>query len=180
MAARHRLVSAGFVCVFVLVACSDGSSDSGRKPERVPIPQVSLPNGSPLALGTDAWTKMWRTTPGTARTRCVEVRNRTDVRSGDFVVGNFVSFARYWDGTYEQSKLYYIPLHPDDMSPLEVTATRLETEPPLTVPLRFDWAPSWTAFGAPFYVSGTVLPERGSRRLEAVAGRNRGCFEFQL
>jgi hypothetical protein len=180
MVARRRLVLASFACIFVFVACSDGSPHSGRQAERVPIPQVSLPNGSPLSLEKTAWRRMWRDTPGSPRNRCLDVKDRTDVRSGEFVVGNFASFARYWDGTYEQSKLYYIPLHPDAMAPLEVTATRLVTEPPLTVPLRFDWAPSWTAFGAPFYVSGTVLPERGHWRLEAVAGRNRGCFELQL
>jgi hypothetical protein len=166
------------VCLLSFVGCTDGSSDSTGQPAKVPIPQVSLP--SSLSFDKAAWRRMWRETPGTARDRCLEVRDRTDVRSGEFVVGNFVSFRRYWDGTYEQSKLYYIPLHPDDMAPLEVSATRLETQPPLTVPLRFNWAPSWTAFGAPFYVSGTVLPERGHWRLEAVAGRNRGCFELQL
>jgi hypothetical protein len=166
------------VCLLIVAGCTDGSSGSARKPAKVPIPQVSLPSNT--SLDKAAWRRMWRETPGTPRDRCLRVRDRTDVRSGEFVVGNFLSFRRSWDGTYEQSKLYYVPLHPDEMEPLEVSATRLGTEPPLTVPLRFNWAPSWTAFGAPFYVSGTVLPERGHWRLEAVAGRNRGCFELQL
>jgi hypothetical protein len=166
------------VGLLLFVGCTGSSSASTRAPAKVPVPQVSSPSNA--SLGKTAWQRMWRDTPGSQRHRCLDVKDRTDVRSGEFVVGNFVSFAHDWDGTYERSKLYYIPLHPDDMSPLEVTATRLEAEPPLRVPLRFNWAPSWTAFGAPFYVSGTVLPERGHWRLEAFAGRNRGCFELQL
>jgi len=168
------------VCVLVLVACSDGSSESGRKPERVPIPQVSLPNGSPLALDAAAWTRFWRTTPGTARNRCVDVGNRDAVRSGEFIVSPFTAFIQGWDGTEETSKLAYIPLHPDGRTSLDVTATRLGSEPQLTVNLHFGPPYSWTEDGMPFYVTGTVLPERGLWRLEPVAGRDRGCFEFRL
>ncbi len=166
------------VGLLIFIGCTDGSSDSIRKPAKVPIPHVSLP--SSVSFDKAAWRRMWREIPGTPRERCLDVRDRTDVRSGEFVVGNFVSFARDWDGTYEQSKLYYIPVHPDGHTPLDVTATRLGAEPPLVVSLQFSPPYSWTLDGIPFYVTGTVLPERGRWRLEAVAGRDRGCFEFQL
>jgi len=173
-----RRATAFALFLVIVVGCSGGSSDSTRKPLKVPIPQVSLP--STLSFDKAAWLKLWRETPGTPQQRCLDVGSRTDVRSGDFVVGNFVSFARYWDGTEEQSKLYYIPLHPSPPAPLEVRATRLNREPPLAVTLQFPQPFSWTLKGAPFYATGTVLPERGLWRLEPVAGENRGCFELQL
>jgi hypothetical protein len=167
------------LCLLALLSCTD-ESPGARKPERVPIPQVSLPNGSPLALDAAAWARLWRATPGTARTRCVDVGNRDAVRSGQFVVSPFTAFIQGWDGTEETSKLAYIPLHPDGRTSLDVTATRLGSEPQLTVSLHFGPPYSWTVDGMPFYVTGTVLPDRGRWRLEAVAGRDRGCFEFQL
>jgi hypothetical protein len=118
--------------------------------------------------------------PGTARRRCVDVRNRDAVRSGQFIVSPFQAFIQGWDGTEERSKLAYVPLYPANETPLDVTATRFDAQPPLVVTLRFEKIISWTADGVPFYVTGTVLPERGRWRLEAVAGRNRGCFELQL
>jgi hypothetical protein len=45
----------------VLVGCSDGSSKATPKPDRVPIPRVSLPPG--LSLDENAWVREWRTTP---------------------------------------------------------------------------------------------------------------------
>jgi hypothetical protein len=83
---RHAQTLVGALCLFALVACSSGSDDSGRTPERVPIPDVTLPQGQ--SFDKAAWLEMWREIPGT--------------------------------------------------------------------------------------------PERGLWRLEPVAGRNRGCFEFQL
>jgi hypothetical protein len=180
MTRRHRLVSAGVACVFVLVSCSDESSGTRRKPEQVPVPQVSLPNGGPLALDAVAWTKLWRTTPGTERTRCVDVGNRDAVRSGQFIVSPFNIFIERWDGTEQTSKLAYIPLHPDGRTSLDVTATRRGTEPPLVVTLHFGPPYSWTEDGMPFYATGTVLPDRGRWQLEAVAGRDRGCFDLDL
>lgn len=159
----------------VLVACSGGS---GKSAERVPIPRVSLPAGA--SFDKAAWVKMWREIPGAADERCIDVGRRTDVRSGGFVVGNFAAFREGWDGTEATSKLYYIPLHPDPPAPLVVTATRLGVEPPRVVTLEIGLSHAWTAFGAPFYPSGTVLPERGRWRLEPVAGQNRGCFELEL
>jgi hypothetical protein len=168
------------VGLLMFIGCTDGSSDSIRKPAKVPIPQVSLPNGTPLALDALAWTKSWRTTPGSTRTQCVHVANRNAVRSGQFIVSPFKAFIQDWDGTELTSKLAYIPLHPDGHTPLDVTATRLGTQPPHVVLLHFGPPYSWTTDGVPFYVTGTVLPERGRWRLEALAGRDRGCFEFQL
>jgi hypothetical protein len=80
------------VCVLMFIGCTDGSSDSIRKPAKVPIPQVSLPNGTPLALDARAWTKSWRTTPGSTRTQCVHVANRNAVKSGQFIVSPFTAF----------------------------------------------------------------------------------------
>jgi hypothetical protein len=177
MLSGSRSAIASALVLLVLASCS-GSSDTTPKAQRVAIPHMKRFPGAPFDKA--AWLKLWRETPGTPHRRCVDVGSRTDVRSGDFVVGNFVSFVRYWDGTEEQSKLYYIPLYPSPPAPLVVTATRLGAEPPLVVTLQFGPPYSWTLKGAPFYVTGTVLRERGRWRLEPVAGQNRGCFEFQL
>jgi hypothetical protein len=167
-----------FLCVVAIVACSDSGSKSAPKAERVPIPRVTLPAGASFDKG--AWINLWRDTPGSPKERCLDVGRRTDVRSGGFVAGNFVAFARDWDGTGATSKLYYIPSRPNPPAPLDVTATRRGTEPPLVVTLHFGAWFSWSRDGIPFYVTGTVLPQRGAWRLEAVAGQNRGCFELQL
>lgn len=166
------------LCLFAIVACSDGGSKSTAKAQHVPIPRVSLPAGA--KLDREAWIKLWRETPGAADERCLDVGGRTDVRSGGFVVGNFAAFREGWDGTEANSKLYYIPLHPSPPMPLEIAATQLSSAPPRAVTLQFGPPTAWTLDGIPFYVTGTVLPERGRWRLEAVAGGNRGCFELQL
>jgi hypothetical protein len=44
---------------------------------------------------------------------CVSVGSRDTVRSGEFIVGNFVANRQSWDGTPENSKLAYTPLYPD-------------------------------------------------------------------
>lgn len=88
------------VGLLLFVGCTDSSSDSTRAPAKVPIPQVSSPSNASLDM--TAWQRMWRDTPGSPRHRCLDVKDRTDVR------------------------------------------------------------------------------ERGHWRLEAFAGRNRGCFELQL
>jgi hypothetical protein len=144
----------------------------------VPIPNVSLPPG--LSLDHAAWVELWRNAPGTAARRCIDVGKRDQVRSGEFIVSPFAAFISRWDGTEETSKLAYIPLHPQNDTPLEVKATRLRTKPPLVVTFRFGGIVSWLPDGTPFYVTGTVLPERGRWRLEPMAGPDSGCFELQL
>jgi hypothetical protein len=150
----------------------------GDDGEHVPIPNVSLPPG--LSLDEAAWVELWRKAPGTATRNCVDVGSRDQVRSGQFIVSPFAAFMNRWDGTEETSKLAYVPLHPQNDTSLEVKATRLGTRPPLVVTLRFGGIVSWLPDGTPFYVTGTVLPERGRWRLEPVAGPDRGCFELQL
>jgi hypothetical protein len=149
-----------------------------RDPDAIPVPQVDVPG---VQLDREEWRTQWASTPGSARRRCVPVEDHTEVRSGELIVGNFSSFVSGWDGTYETSKLYYIPLHPDvpawpdDTKPLHVSAELLDGSLPRRVALDFSGF-ALSARGVLFYATGTVLPEAGTWRLRATAGRNEGCF----
>jgi hypothetical protein len=146
---------------------------------------VSLPKLTNPAIGLDqeAWNAMWLNTPGFADGGCVDVSGRVDARSGGFVAGNFMTFIQDWDGTYQTSKLYYNPLHPEAGVPLEIVARRFRLHASAsddTVRFRFDKGFAWASAGFPFYVTGTVLPKPGVWNIEAVAGTDRGCFRVTL
>jgi hypothetical protein len=168
------------VCLLAVLGCSDGSSKAEPKAEQIPIPKLKPPSSVAPPIDAKAWTRMWRDIPGSRERRCVDIGDRGSVRSGQFVVGNFSAFKEGWDGTEQTSKLAYIPLYPEKDTGLEVTATRLEPSPSSVISLRFGAINAWALDGIPFYATGTVLPERGHWRLEAIAGRNRGCFELLL
>ena len=149
---------------------------------------MPVPTLRPLAgirFDRPAWIAHWRSTPGSTLTRCVSVGGYTDVRSGQFIAGNFASFVHWWDGTYQNSKLYYVPLHPVTGTPLVVTARRIEEGGGAritreVVHLRFAQGFAWSESGEAFYVTGTVLPQAGAWRIEASAGLDHGCFDLQV
>jgi hypothetical protein len=178
-ASSLRVAGVLFALAATGLACNSEGNDSSspRRKDRVPVPDVSsLPGGDEVDRAS--WIETWRTTPGPSKPRCINVDGLTAARSGQFIVGNFAGFIRDWDGTYETSKLYYIPLYPGEMSPLTVVAKTTQGSPQ---ELRLELAGTgWSEQGAPFYVSGTVLPARGHWRLTPRVGRNRGCFEFRL
>ena len=168
------------VGIAVLVACSGDSTPQRTAPTTVPVPAVSFGSAK---LDHAKWQKLWSATPGSAARRCVKVKNRTDVRSNSFIVGNFRSYISGWDGTIENSKLYYIPLYPEHTAPpLAVSAEPLDgqpADPPIVEGGTNDYA--WgLPNGPPFYATGTLLAHRGRWRLVATAGRNWGCFELTL
>lgn len=107
----------------------------------------------------------------------MKVGRLTEVRSDSFIVGNFAAYAADWNGTLDHSKLYYIPLYPDGKPQLHVRAQHLGGHGPFVSVLnRYG-----ETLGDPFaYTTGTVLPRRGAWRLVATAGRNWGCFDFNL
>jgi hypothetical protein len=174
-----RVASVVFAVAATAVACrgEDNERSSPRTKDDVPVPDVSSLPGA-VEFDRASWIETWRTTPGPTKPKCITVDGLTAVRSGQFIVGNFATFIRDWDGTYERSKLFYIPLYPGDMAPLTVVAENIEGSPQ-KIQLVFAGT-GWSEQGAPFYVSGTVLPERGHWRLTPQVGRNRGCFEFTL
>src|SRR5262249_54433736 len=102
------------VGIAVLGACSGDSTPQRTAPKTVPVPAVSFGSAK---LDHANWQKLWSATPGSAARRCVKVKNRTDLRSNSFIVGNFRSYISGWDGTIENSKLYYIPLYPEHTAP---------------------------------------------------------------
>jgi hypothetical protein len=177
---RRALALVAAVSIALAIGCSGGSGNSEDGVERVPVPRSKPPSSGIPPIDATAWKRTWRNTPGSAERRCVDTADHATVRSGEFVVGSFTAFRDRWDGTEETSKLAYIPLYPDKEAGLEVTATRRKPSPARVVTLRFGAINAWAMDGIPFYVTGTVLPDRGRWRLKARAGRNRGCFELQL
>jgi hypothetical protein len=174
------LVAAGMA---VTSACSAGSTQKTTA-TTVPLPAVTAPAAFRLPKKIDhaLWQKYWTTIPGSAARHCVQVKGRTDLRSNSFIVGNFQSYIRFWDGTVENSKLYYIPLYPEQKAPpLAVSAEPLDgqsADPPVVSRATDDYA--WSQGGFPFYATGTLLAHRGRWRLVATAGRNWGCFDLTL
>ena len=172
------------VCLIIILgACTGSSTHHTAVRSTVPVPHIDHPPASP-SLDAQAWTKLWRTTPGSSAHICVNVGTRTTVRSGEFIVGNFVAYIQTWDGTLENSKLAYSPLYPPDYTPGHageiplptITAQRLDTGSGPIMPVQ-GINPAWAGNGMFFYASGTVLPERGRWRLTAQLGQNSGCFD---
>lgn len=160
------------VGIAVTAACSADSTSQKSGPTTVPVPSVSFGSAK---LDHAKWQKLWSATPGSAARRCVKVKNRTDVRSNSFIVGNFRAYRDQWDGTIENSKLYYIPLYPERTAPsLAVSAEPLDgrpTDPPIVERGSDDYA--WgLPNGPPFYARDTLLAHRGRWRLIATGGRN--------
>ena len=182
------LVSTAMVVAVLALACDEhadrrartapGGANRPSAETTVPVPSPSLPGG--LQFDKKAWQELWRATPGSPDRRCVAVDDRSSVRSGEFVAGNFASYRSRWDGTLENSKLFYIPLDSTMTPPLMVTAETVGAEVvEMIQPLQF-LAVAWSENGIPFYSTGTVLPYRGSWRLVAQAGPNWGCFELTV
>ena len=48
------------------------------------------------------------------------------------------------------------------------------------VRLRFAQGFAWSERGEAFYVTGTVLPQAGTWRIEVSAGLDRGCFDLHV
>ena len=169
----------------MLAACTNGGGENEKRSRAaaeqdrrdVPVPSITNPDSS--SPDRHSWQRLWRTTPGTPERRCLDVGAHTDVRSGDFVAGNFAVFIHDWDGTEATSKLYYIPAAPREGQPLDVVAELVGDAAPQKITFTFGLT-AWTLDGIPFYASGTVLPTRGRWRLTAMAGESSGCFELTL
>jgi hypothetical protein len=73
---------------------------------------------TPGATQADAFRGM----PGSSADRCVRVARHRDVRSGDFLAGNFGAGEQQFAAAYQQTrrhtavKIYWIPLNVDHMA----------------------------------------------------------------
>jgi hypothetical protein len=170
------------VSIAVTAACSAETAAQKSAATTVPVPPISAPAAFRLPkLDHAQWQKLWATMPGSAARRCVRVKHRSSVRSNSFIVGNFQSYIRFWDGTLDNSKLAYTPLYPEPTTPqLAVSAEPRDGQraDSLVVQGTNDYA--WAMNGVPFYATGTLLPHRGRWRIIATAGRNWGCFDLML
>jgi hypothetical protein len=117
--------------------------------------------------------------PGSTARECVAVPDGArNVRSGDFVAGDFVEYHRQWrpDLGPGIGKIYWIPARPPANAALTITATsaagRVETYDAGSL--------AYTDDGTPLYPSGVPLPTTGTWTLLARAGDQWGCFELTL
>jgi len=79
------------VSITVTAACSAEGTPQKYTATTVPVPAVSAPAAFRLPKKIDhaLWQKHWTTIPGSAARHCVQVKNRNDLRSNSFIVGNF-------------------------------------------------------------------------------------------
>ncbi len=97
-----------------------------------------------------------------------DVGTRTTVRSGEFIVGNFVAYIQTWDGTLENSKLAYSPLYPPDYTPGHagdiplptITAQRLDTDSGPIMPVQ-GINPAWAGNGCSSMARARCFPSGG-------------------
>jgi hypothetical protein len=175
----RSLRRAGGLLAAVGIALTTSCSADGA-PKKSSATTVPVPSVSPTVDPAD-WQRMWSTIPGSAARRCVKVKNRTDARSNSFIVGNFRNYRDHWDGTLENSKLYYVPLYPEETAPpLSVSAEPLDGQPAIPPVVWRGTSDYARGSRGPFYATGTLLAHRGRWRLVAKAGRNWGCFDLTL
>ena len=162
-----------------------------RRRAQAPAPNTACryPPADHVTMPAQEWDRFWFDTPGIPTRECAQPgANQREVRSGDFIAGNFASYLDYWHRTDQRySELYYIPMHPEGELPfhmvqLTITATRVDGPPgprrPVLIYTFHDSA--WSDVGYPFYATGTVLPEPGTWKVTAQAGSNWGCFVLKL
>lgn len=107
-----------------------------------------------------------------------------DVRSGDFVAGNFAVVVGRWESFEDGgvAKIYWIPA---DISVARSEVLEVEIEPldpaGTTQIMSFGGGGnySWVESGA-FWPSGTSFPHPGRYRLTARAPGHWGCFELTV
>lgn len=155
--------------ICVLPAC--GGATSGAAPR---LPWWAAVR-EPGAVQTDAFTGK----PGSAAYKCVRVGDHGDVRSGGFLAGNFATDEQTFGAAYQQEqrktevKIYWIPLHVDHMSGLQVQATLAGGQ---TMTRGTNGHQVAAAGGVVFCPSGVPIPLPGTWTLVARAGADRGCF----
>jgi len=114
--------------------------------------------------------------PGSVAYRCVEVGNHTNVRSGEFVAGNFRAAKESFANVVKEPnavKVYWVPLHVAMMPKL--TVREIHVGHPHAVRTT-TWRQVGANPGVVFYPSAMPVPVAGTWRLVASAGPNRGCF----
>ncbi|WP_432968441.1 hypothetical protein [Dactylosporangium sp. CA-233914] len=154
----NRLVPAALLLV-ALAGCGGDAEPPEPGPSPVPLAQQSLP-------GTDR--RECVTVPGDAR----------NVRSGQFIAGDFVEYRRQWTPGLAPGigKIYWLPARPQPNTPLTITATsgggRVEH--------YTGGSLSYNDGGQAMYPSGVPLPAAGTWKLVAQAGDDWGCFELTV
>lgn len=154
-----------------------GQEDQAGKGAPAPSPSSGspTPRGMPTRGPGGGQEAVLVNLPGPTTQRCIAVGNRRDVRSGDMAAGPFDDARKAFKaGSPETQKvrLYFIPAHSRKMPGITVTLTHQRTGKVVRVRQK-RWA---DADEFRFYDVETGLPRGGEWRVEAVAGRDRGCW----
>lgn len=115
----------------------------------------------------------FKNVPGTAERKCTNAKDKPVLRSGEFVVGNVDQYLAAWKPNPVEGKLWWVPLHADQMPGLLVRATLLAD--PTTSYIYQQPLVAW-GNGTRFYASGVLLPTAGTWMLIATSGPDWGCF----
>lgn len=121
-----------------------------------------------------------RNTPGTEKRTCVNADNYEWVRSGEFIAGPF--FKRRWqpgvqDARERLAKIYWYPLHTDQLSQLTVNVVRRDDS---TLVKRSNTSNVSSDQGGSFYYGAVTVPSAGRWRLVVTSGPDWGCFDLAL
>ncbi|MDQ5822981.1 MAG: hypothetical protein M3441_02080 [Chloroflexota bacterium] len=118
--------------------------------------------------------------PGAAQRTCVDVAKYDIARSGEFVAGNFQLFIQQWRPNLpeRQGKIWWVPLHQDQMQQLTVKVIRHEDL--ATIVRVHSFSTIAENEQGSFYPSGIALPSAGRWRLVATSGPNWGCFDVAV
>ncbi len=111
---------------------------------------------------------------GDRGTGCVQVGERSEVRSGSVVVGNFVEArAEVVQGGPggAELQLYVFPQHAASMPGVRLTATPPAGPARTVTSDRRNQADEWSYYRVALWVK-----ERGTWRLDVASGRDTGCF----
>lgn len=103
-----------------------------------------------------------------------------DVRSGDFVAGNFDSVVDEW-ATWPggNMKVYWVPF---DHITARTGSLEVVVEPldPVAAPVTLTFEQTASTASGVFWPTGTVFPHPGRYRLTATAPGHWGCFEVTV
>jgi hypothetical protein len=207
-----RVVVASLVALATLAACSDHKGAQPEIVTTVTSPAVTSSTSPPTTIpattlmppafksrpAAETRDEEWRDIPGSASRECVDVENFQhlarqvgsdprnvvlDLRSGEWVAGNFFDMARASgvapSGTLTDPislKIYWNGLARDLQTPI-ITARSLSD--PARPPVRGTTSSATNSKGT-FTASGVVIPVQGRWRITAASTDQWGCYDVDI
>ena len=156
---------------------SDGSDGDGT----VAADQVAPPNDEDVTHKGDSQSPVLNEIPGNDDHACVDTTGKRDVRSGGMAAGPFdearASYGERSPGKAKGSiRLYWIPRHGANPGDLTVRVTRVGGGSSTTLSqATVGDAEQWS-----FYDTNVPIAGKGTWRLQATSGPDRGCFDVTI